>query len=254
MAILDKINLNGEEREIADSEARQRLDDLAEVANTGDYDDLENKPDIPEAQVNADWEAESGVAAILNKPAALPNPMPLTFGNQTYDGSTSAEITPESIGLGTVFNLKGSKGTVADLPEAGNTIGDVWYVIAESVGYVWIDDDGTERWEQLGLAIDLSNYVTNAALALALAGKQNSYTTQTITLDAEDWDEEDKTQTVTVQGVTANNDIDIFSAPVNYEDYGKAGVYGLSQEANSVTFKCGKVPEGDLNVYVRIWG
>ena len=42
--------------------------DLASVATTGDYDDLSNKPTIPAAQVNADWEAKSGVAQILNKP------------------------------------------------------------------------------------------------------------------------------------------------------------------------------------------
>lgn len=42
--------------------------DLAPVAMSGDYNDLENKPTIPAAQVNADWNAASGVAAILNKP------------------------------------------------------------------------------------------------------------------------------------------------------------------------------------------
>ena len=41
---------------------------LALVATSGDYDDLSNKPTIPAAQVNADWNANSGVAEILNKP------------------------------------------------------------------------------------------------------------------------------------------------------------------------------------------
>ena len=41
---------------------------LATVATTGDYDDLVNKPTIPAAQVNSDWNANSGVAQILNKP------------------------------------------------------------------------------------------------------------------------------------------------------------------------------------------
>lgn len=35
---------------------------------SGDYDDLSNKPSIPPAQVNSDWNASSGVAQILNKP------------------------------------------------------------------------------------------------------------------------------------------------------------------------------------------
>jgi hypothetical protein len=42
--------------------------DLATVATTGSYDDLSDKPTIPAAQVNSDWNASSGVAAILNRP------------------------------------------------------------------------------------------------------------------------------------------------------------------------------------------
>ena len=41
---------------------------LATVATTGSYDDLSDKPTIPQAQVNSDWNASSGVAEILNKP------------------------------------------------------------------------------------------------------------------------------------------------------------------------------------------
>ena len=44
------------------------LSNLADVAFSGSYDDLEDKPTIPAAQVNADWNASSGVAQILNKP------------------------------------------------------------------------------------------------------------------------------------------------------------------------------------------
>lgn len=36
---------------------------------SGSYTDLTNKPAIPAAQVNSDWNASSGVAQILNKPA-----------------------------------------------------------------------------------------------------------------------------------------------------------------------------------------
>lgn len=41
---------------------------LAAVATSGSYNDLSNKPTIPAAQVNSDWDAASGVAQILNKP------------------------------------------------------------------------------------------------------------------------------------------------------------------------------------------
>ena len=43
-------------------------DSLAKVATSGSYNDLSDKPTIPAEQVNADWNATSGKAQILNKP------------------------------------------------------------------------------------------------------------------------------------------------------------------------------------------
>ena len=42
--------------------------ELSVVATSGSYNDLLNKPTIPDAQVNSDWNASSGVSQILNKP------------------------------------------------------------------------------------------------------------------------------------------------------------------------------------------
>ena len=55
--------------ELTDSWDYVKDTDLATVATTGDYDDLTNKPTIPAAQVNSDWNAASWVAQILNKPS-----------------------------------------------------------------------------------------------------------------------------------------------------------------------------------------
>ena len=41
---------------------------LSIVATSGSYNDLLNKPTIPDAQVNSDWNASSGISQILNKP------------------------------------------------------------------------------------------------------------------------------------------------------------------------------------------
>ena len=41
---------------------------LGAAAYTNDYGDLDNKPTIPAAQVNSDWNSSSGVSQILNKP------------------------------------------------------------------------------------------------------------------------------------------------------------------------------------------
>lgn len=97
-----------------------------------------------------------------------------------YDLSQEiAGIQSQLDALGNVFTLKGSVATVGDLPASNNHIGDVWYVIADSSGYVWIDDNGTERWEQLGLTVDLSNYATQNDLTTGLSTKQDTLTAGT---------------------------------------------------------------------------
>jgi hypothetical protein len=54
------------------------------VVLSGSYNDLSNKPTIPNAQVNSDWNATSGVSQILNKP---------TIPSDTNLGNTDFSIT-----------------------------------------------------------------------------------------------------------------------------------------------------------------
>ena len=49
--------------------AKADTSSLATVATSGLYSDLTGTPTIPAAQVNSDWNANSGVAEILNKPS-----------------------------------------------------------------------------------------------------------------------------------------------------------------------------------------
>lgn len=62
--------------------------------------------------------------------------------------------------IGTVFTLKGSVATVADLPATGNEVGYVYYVEAVSAGYIWLTSTTYPNgyWEELGETIDLSAY------------------------------------------------------------------------------------------------
>lgn len=53
---------------------------LAAVATSGSYTDLTNKPTIPAAQVNSDWNSVSGLSQILNKPTI---PAAVTIDSQT---------------------------------------------------------------------------------------------------------------------------------------------------------------------------
>lgn len=81
--------------------------DVSTVAISGDYDDLLNKPSIPAAQVNSDWDAVSGVAQILNKPT-IPTVNDGTLTIQ-QDGTTLGTFTANQSGNTTV-NLTGGSG------------------------------------------------------------------------------------------------------------------------------------------------
>jgi hypothetical protein len=65
----DVIDLN------ADVALKADITSISTVGFSNDYDDLDNKPTIPAAQVNSDWNAVSGVAEILNKPT-IPTSLP----------------------------------------------------------------------------------------------------------------------------------------------------------------------------------
>ena len=62
----------------------------------GDYNSLSNKPSIPAAQVNSDWDATSGIAVILNKPVvpAQPSVTTTAAGSPALSyNSTNGEFT-----------------------------------------------------------------------------------------------------------------------------------------------------------------
>jgi hypothetical protein len=59
---------------------------LATVATTGNYNDLSNRPTIPAAQVNSDWDAVAGVSQILNKPT-----IPAAQVNADWDAVSGVE-------------------------------------------------------------------------------------------------------------------------------------------------------------------
>ena len=96
--------------------------------------------------------------ALTDSPAftGIPVAPTPTADNDSTQIANTGWVRDRIDGLGTVFNLKGTKTNAASLPATNNTIGDVWYVAAESVGYIWLKDEGnTERWEKFGEPISL---------------------------------------------------------------------------------------------------
>ncbi|WP_233869721.1 hypothetical protein [Paraburkholderia adhaesiva] len=113
-------------------------DPLAAVAYSGSYDDLSNTPAIPAAQVNPDWNASSGVAAILNKPA-IQAPLgftPVQQGGGIGQGTNKVYIGWDGSGLGATVDQTSEghfvfeaelQAYVANLQsEINNVTGNAW--------------------------------------------------------------------------------------------------------------------------------
>jgi hypothetical protein len=146
---------------------------LATVATTGSYSDLLNKPSIPAAQVNSDWNATSGLSKIENKP---------TIPTQYTDTLARAAITLSSnTPTGTTSTLTYSSGaftfTSAAALVSGTTIktvnsnsllgsGDVSVGTVTSVG-----GTGTVSGITLGGSVSVSG---NLTLSGTLSGITNT--------------------------------------------------------------------------------
>lgn len=103
--------------------------------------------------------------ALNNKANTTDIPTDLNqLSNTTTKFVNETQLQAAISSLGSIFTLKGSVATVNDLPSQNNNIGDVYYVVSESAGYIWIDDDGTLRWEQLGMTVDTSDFLTKSGL------------------------------------------------------------------------------------------
>ena len=106
------INLGTVLTEHQDISSKANSADLATVATSGSYNDLSNKPTIPAAQVNSDWNASSGVAQILNKPT-IPT-VPTALSAFTDDlGSSPTHTHSQYLTSAPVTSVNGQTGAVS---------------------------------------------------------------------------------------------------------------------------------------------
>ena len=136
------------------------------------------------------------------------------------------------------------------------TLGDMTQKVYDTNHNGIVDDA-----ERLGGQLP-SHYATSSALAeeaaerMAISPSTIGATwgkKRTATLSSSGWIS--LSQAVTVQGVTAANDIFVAYDPISstvVEEWAKAGVYASAQTTNSVTFTCKKVPAINLPVNIMI--
>ena len=101
---------------------------FATVATSGSYNDLSDKPTIPAAQVNSDWNASSGVAQILNKP---------TLANVATSGSYN-DLTGKPTIPTTTGELTNDSGFITSEALTGYaTTSDVSTAISSQIKETW---------------------------------------------------------------------------------------------------------------------
>lgn len=125
---------------------------LSDVAISGSYNDLLNKPTIPEAQVNADWNATSGVSQILNKP---------TLFSGDYNDLTNKPDIPAAANNATITITQGgvTKGSFTTNQATDATI-DI--------------DAGDSITVDSAIDSNSENPVQNKVIASALDNKQDA--------------------------------------------------------------------------------
>lgn len=132
--------------------------------STNDYTD-EDKTKLAgiaagaEVNVNADWNAESGDAQILNKPTIITE--------EQVDQKINAAV-------GSVYRVKGSVANYEALPKDNVTIGDVYNL--EDTGANYVATSSTPDWDKLSETVDLNGYLTKTDAASTYQPKGNYLT------------------------------------------------------------------------------
>lgn len=121
---------------------------LSTVATSGSYNDLTNKPTIPAAQVNSDWNAASGVAQILNKPT-----LATVATSGSYNDLSDKPVIPAGVTVDQTLDTSSTNAI------ANSAVATALNSKADSSA--------------------LSDYATTSAMNTALAGKQDTLTAGT---------------------------------------------------------------------------
>ena len=140
---------------------------LATVATSGSYNDLSNKPTIPAAQVNSDWDAASGVAQILNKPALATVATSGSYNDlsnkptiPTVDQSYSAVSTNAQSGVA----VAGALANIKQVPSSTSADEDKVLTVNSSGTPVWATAQGGGSSYTAGAGIDITSDVISAKI------------------------------------------------------------------------------------------
>jgi len=188
---------------------------LSTVSITGNYSDLIGLPSIPSAQINADWNASSGLGQILNKPSIPSNTNQLTNGanfissvpNQTFSSLTGKPTTLSGYGITDGYSSSNPSGYISSVP--AQSFSSLTGKPTTMSGY-GITDGYTD---------------TKARLALSLTTTGNDLT-----------------------AATYNNSTGVLNIPGRYTPT----INAVTRPINSTTFTPSATLQADVNYYITI--
>lgn len=179
--------------------AKADTSSLATVATSGSYNDLTNKPTIPAAQVNSDWNANSGVAQILNKPTIPTSTSQLNndswFITSSYHDSSKQDTLSAGTGISITSNTVSNTWVTSVNTNTGDvTVNDVkvysslptpvaeWTVIYNTSDEKLYVADGqwvpqVVWWDGDAKVFAISDLTSAASLATATEAYTYAYTT-----------------------------------------------------------------------------
>ena len=185
-----------------------------------------------------------------------------------YTHSATFEEAVAQAKSGKKVVLRPSDGAAADIPMYLNddgpesqfvsdlfpTIGSYknTFATAPLGGFVWI-----KRSLFMVITNTLPKWIgdTKPTYTAAEVGAANKPKRASVTLTASGWNSSAKTQTVTVNGVLADESAQVIQpipAIASQSAYHAAGILATGQAANSITFTASTVPTADLSVYIVI--
>lgn len=141
-------------------------------------------------------------------------------------------------------------GSIQSIEKTGGDDTQNIFTVTQADGSTFTFSIPREKDEILS-EVDTKITAVNNNIDTKLASGYKKITWSTITIATSAWS--NKTATVSVSGVTANNAVDVAPAESTYDAYTTAGIRASAQGSGTLTFKCKTVPTVAISVNVKVY-
>lgn len=203
---------------------------------------------VADGSINAAKLADAAVVAAKIANLAVTSAA-LADGSVTTPKLANLAVTADKLADLAVTSAKLAAGAVTNEKIADGAVGSTKLASA-AVGTEHIDDIAVTAAKLAAAAVETAK-IANGAVTWAKLADGASHKTATATLTTSGWS--NSTQTVSVTGITANNDFFCCAAPSSFTAWNKAEIRPTAQGAGTITFTCSKTPTADVTVNIIIF-